>query len=194
MVRNTFIYPPEPSMRIVADIIEYCTNNLPKFNSISISGYHIHEAGADLGVELGLSLADGIEYVKTALNRNIEIDKFAPRLSFFFATGMNFFMEIAKLRAARTIWAETMKSLGAKNPQSLLLRTHCQTSGWSLAARDPYNNIIRTTIEAMAAVLGGTQSLHTNSFDEAIALPTPASARIARNTQLILQHRPRLLI
>ena len=192
MVRNTFIYPPEPSMRIVADIIEYCTNKLPKFNSISISGYHIHEAGADLGVELGLTLADGIEYVRAALKRGIEIDKFAPRLSFFFATGMNFFMEIAKLRAARTIWAETMSSLGAKNPQSLLLRTHCQTSGWSLAARDPYNNIIRTTIEALASVLGGTQSLHTNSFDEAIALPTPASARIARNTQLILQHETKI--
>jgi len=192
MVRNTFIYPPEPSMRIVADIIEYCTNNLPKFNSISISGYHIHEAGADLGVELGLTLADGIEYVKTALKRGIDLDKFAPRLSFFFATGMNFFMEIAKLRAARTIWAETMSNLGAKNPQSLLLRTHCQTSGWSLAAQDPYNNIIRTTIEAMASVLGGTQSLHTNSFDEAIALPTPASARIARNTQLILQHETKI--
>jgi methylmalonyl-CoA mutase len=192
MVRNTFIYPPEPSMRIVADIIEYCTHNLPKFNSISISGYHIHEAGADLAVELGLTLADGIEYVSAALKRGIDIDKFAPRLSFFFATGMNFFMEIAKLRAARVIWAETMKSLGAKNPQSWLLRTHCQTSGWSLAAQDPYNNIIRTTIEALASVLGGTQSLHTNSFDEAIALPTPASARIARNTQLILQHETKI--
>jgi methylmalonyl-CoA mutase len=192
MVRNTFIYPPKPSMRIVADIIEYCTHYMPKFNSISISGYHIHEAGADLGTELGLTLADGLEYVKTALKRGIELDRFAPRLSFFFATGMNFFMEIAKLRAARMLWAEAMQGLGAKNPQSLLLRTHCQTSGWSLTAQDPYNNIIRTTIEALAAVLGGTQSLHTNSFDEAIALPTPFSARIARNTQLIMQHESKI--
>lgn len=188
LVRNTFIYPPEPSMRIVSDVIEYCTNYLPKFNSISISGYHIHEAGADLGLELGLTLADGIEYVKSACARGIDIDKFAPRLSFFFATGMNFFMEIAKLRAARLIWATTMKSLGAKDEKSWLLRTHCQSSGWSLAARDPLNNIVRTTIEAMASVLGGTQSLHTNSYDEAISLPTPTSSRVARNTQLILQH------
>lgn len=188
LVRNTFIYPPEASMRIVADVIEYCSEHLPKFNSISISGYHIHEAGADLAMELGLTLADGVEYVECALGRKIPIDRFAPRLSFFFATGMNFFMEIAKLRAARQVWAETMAGFNPKNEQSLLLRTHCQTSGWSLAAKDPYNNIIRTTIEALASVLGGTQSLHTNSFDEALALPTPTSARIARNTQLILEH------
>lgn len=187
MVRNTFIYPPKPSMRIVADIIEYCAKNLPKFNSISISGYHIHEAGADLALELGLTLADGIEYVESAQSRGLKIDDFAKRLSFFFATGMNFFMEVAKLRAARKIWAEIMKDLGALDEKSWLLRTHCQTSGWSLAAKDPYNNIVRTTIEAMASVLGGTQSLHTNSFDEALALPTKTSARIARNTQLILQ-------
>lgn len=192
LVRNTFIYPPEASMRIVADVIQYCSENLPKFNSISISGYHIHEAGADLAMELGLTLADGVEYVECALARNIPIDSFAPRLSFFFATGMNFFMEIAKLRAARQVWAETMARFAPKNEQSLLLRTHCQTSGWSLAAKDPYNNVIRTTIEALAAVLGGTQSLHTNSFDEALALPTPASARIARNTQLILEHETRV--
>lgn len=188
MVRNTFIYPPKPSMRIVADIIEYCAKNLPKFNSISISGYHIHEAGADLGLELGLTLADGVEYVKSAQARGLNIDDFAPRLSFFFATGMNFFMEVAKLRAARKVWAKIMKDLGAKDEKSMLLRTHCQTSGWSLTAKDPYNNIIRTTIEAMASAFGGTQSLHTNSFDEALALPTKTSARIARNTQLILQH------
>lgn len=192
MVRNTFIYPPQASMRIVADVIEYCGQYLPKFNSISISGYHIHEAGADLALELGLTLADGIEYVQLAQGRGLHIDKFAPRLSFFFATGMNFFMEIAKLRAARSLWAEMMSELGAKDERSLLLRTHCQTSGWSLAAKDPYNNIIRTTIEAMAAVLGGTQSLHTNSFDEALALPTAASSRIARNTQLILQHETKI--
>lgn len=188
MVRNTFIYPPKPSMRIVADIIEYCAKNLPKFNSISISGYHIHEAGADLGLELGLTLADGVEYVKSAQARGLNIDDFASRLSFFFATGMNFFMEVAKLRAARKVWAKIMKDLGAKDEKSMLLRTHCQTSGWSLTAKDPYNNIIRTTIEAMASAFGGTQSLHTNSFDEALALPTKTSARIARNTQLILQH------
>jgi methylmalonyl-CoA mutase len=188
LVRNTFIYPPEASLRIVADVIEYCAFNLPKFNSISISGYHIHEAGADLGMELGLTLADGLEYVECAIKRGIEVDLFLPRLSFFFATGMNFFMEIAKLRAARQVWAEAIKKFNPKNSQSLLLRTHCQTSGWSLAAQDPYNNIVRTTIEALASVLGGTQSLHTNSFDEAIALPTPTSARIARNTQLIIEH------
>lgn len=192
LVRNTFIYPPEASMRIVADVILYCSEHLPKFNTISISGYHIHEAGADLAMELGLTLADGLEYVELALSRGIPLDRFAPRLSFFFATGMNFFMEIAKLRAARLIWAETIKSYNPKNEQSLLLRTHCQTSGWSLSAKDPYNNIIRTTIEALAAVLGGTQSLHTNSFDEALALPTPTSARIARNTQLILEHETRI--
>lgn len=192
MVRNTFIYPPEPSMRIVADVMEYCAKNLPKFNSISISGYHIHEAGADLALELGLTLADGVEYVKCAMARGLALDAFAPRLSFFFATGMNFFMEIAKLRAARKLWAEIMRDFGALDEKSLLLRTHCQTSGWSLAAKDPFNNIIRTTLEALAAVLGGTQSLHTNSFDEALALPTPTSARLARNTQLILQHETKI--
>ncbi len=188
MVRNTYIYPPTESMRIVADIIEYITKNMAKFNSVSISGYHIHEAGADLALELGLTLADGLEYVRTALKRNLHIDDFAPNLSFFFATGMNFYMEIAKLRAARFLWAQLMKSFSPQNEQSLMLRTHCQTSGWSLTAQDPHNNIIRTTIEAMASVFGGTQSLHTNSFDEAMALPTPFSAKIARNTQLILQH------
>lgn len=192
MVRNTFIYPPKPSMRIVSDIIEYGTKNMPKFNTISISGYHIHEAGADLALELGLTLSDGLEYIKYALNSNLNIDDFAPRLSFFFATGMNFFMEIAKLRAARKLWAELIKGYSPKKEESLLLRTHCQTSGWSLSALDPYNNIIRTTIEAMAAVLGGTQSLHTNSFDEALALPTDFSAKIARNTQLILQHETKI--
>lgn len=188
MVRNTYIYPPKPSMRIVTDVMEYCTKNLPSFNSISVSGYHIHEAGADLALELALTICDGIEYVKSAQKRGLAIDDFAPRISFFFATGMNFFMEIAKLRAARKIWAEKMLELGALDEKSMLLRTHCQTSGWSLAAMDPYNNIIRTTLEALSSVLGGTQSLHTNSFDEALALPTPFSARIARNTQLILQH------
>lgn len=192
MVRNTFIYPPKPSMRIVADVMEYCSKRLPRFNSISISGYHIHEAGADLALELGLTLADGIEYVRCAKERGLNLDAFAPRLSFFFATGMNFFMEVAKLRAARMLWAELMRDFGCKDPRSLLLRTHCQTSGWSLAAKDPYNNIVRTTLEALAAVLGGTQSLHTNSFDEALALPTKTSARIARNTQLILQHESKV--
>ncbi len=188
LVRNTFIYPPEPSMRIVADVMEYCAKNLPKFNSISISGYHIHEAGADLALELGLTLADGIEYVKCATDRGLSLDAFAPRLSFFFASGMNFFMEIAKLRAARKLWAKIMRGFGCHDERSLLLRTHCQTSGWSLTAKDPYNNIVRTTLEALSSVLGGTQSLHTNSFDEALALPSVTSARIARNTQLILQH------
>lgn len=192
MVRNTFIYPPVPSMRIVADVMEYCARSLPKFNSISISGYHIHEAGADLALELGLTLADGIEYVSAAKDRGLALDSFAPRLSFFFATGMNFFMEIAKLRAARKVWAEIMRDFGCTDERSLLLRTHCQTSGWSLAAKDPYNNIVRTTLEALASTLGGTQSLHTNSFDEALALPTPMSARIARNTQLILQHESKI--
>lgn len=187
MVRNTYIYPPEPSMRIVADIMAYTASHMPKFNSISISGYHIHEAGADLALELGLTLADGLEYVRIALSRGLPIDSFAPRLSFFFAIGMNFYLEIAKLRAARTLWAKLMAQFQPQKKESLCLRTHCQTSGWSLTAQDPYNNIIRTTIEAMAAVFGGTQSLHTNSFDEALALPTPFSARIARNTQLILQ-------
>ncbi|MFQ5534269.1 MAG: methylmalonyl-CoA mutase [Sphingomonadales bacterium] len=186
MVRNTFIYPPEPSMRIVADIIDYTAHNMPRFNSISISGYHMQEAGATQVQELAFTLADGKEYVRRALERGLDIDKFAPRLSFFFAIGMNFFMEIAKLRAARQLWAGIMKEFGARDPRSLMLRTHCQTSGVSLTEQDPYNNVVRTAYEAMAAVLGGTQSLHTNSFDEAVALPSEASARIARNTQLIL--------
>jgi len=185
-VRNTYIYPPEPSMRIVSDIIAYCAAEMPKFNSISISGYHMHEAGATAVQELAYTLADGMEYVRTAMADGLDIDDFAPRLSFFFGIGMNLFMEIAKLRAARTLWHRIMTDLGAKNGRSKVLRTHCQTSGVSLTEQDPYNNIIRTTIEALAAVLGGTQSLHTNSFDEAIALPTDFSARIARNTQLIL--------
>ncbi len=188
MVRNTYIYPPAPSMRIVADIIEYCAKYMPKFNSISISGYHMHEAGATAVQELAYTIADGDEYVKTALAKGLDVDEFAPRLSFFFGIGMNFFMEIAKLRAARLLWAKTMSKYKPKNPVSLMLRTHCQTSGVSLTEKDPYNNVIRTTIEAMAAVLGGTQSLHTNALDEAIALPTDFSARIARNTQLIIQH------
>ncbi len=186
MVRNTYIYPPGPSMRIVADIIEYTARHMPKFNSISISGYHMEEAGATSVQELAFTLADGLEYVRAALSRGLEIDDFAPRLSFFFGIGMNFFMEIAKLRAARVLWAQLMRQFTPKNPASLALRTHCQTSGVSLTEQDPQNNIIRTTLEALAAVLGGTQSLHTNSFDEALALPTPASARVARNTQLIL--------
>ncbi|NBO17986.1 MAG: methylmalonyl-CoA mutase [Proteobacteria bacterium] len=188
MVRNTYIYPPEPSMRIVADIIEYTAKNMPKFNSISISGYHMHEAGATAVQELAYTIADGDEYVKAALSKGLSVDDFAPRLSFFFAIGMNFFMEIAKLRAARLLWAKTMSKYSPKHPMSSALRTHCQTSGVSLTEKDPYNNVIRTTIEAMAAVLGGTQSLHTNALDEAIALPTDFSARIARNTQLVLQH------
>ncbi len=187
MVRNTYIYPPEPSMRIVADIIEYTARRMPRFNSISISGYHMQEAGANQALELAFTLADGKEYVKTALARGLDVDGFAGRLSFFWAIGMNFYLEIAKMRAARLLWCRIMQGFGAQNPKSLMLRTHCQTSGWSLTEQDPYNNIVRTTIEAMAAVFGGTQSLHTNSFDEAIALPTEFSARIARNTQLILQ-------
>ena len=186
MVRNTFIYPPEPSMRIVADIIEFTSKHMPKFNSISISGYHMHEAGASAVQEIAYTIADGLEYVKSALDRNLHIDDFAPRLSFFWGIGMNFFMEIAKMRAARKLWAEEITKYNPQKQSSLLLRTHCQTSGWSLAAQDPYNNVIRTTIEAMSAILGGTQSLHTNSFDEALGLPTDFSARIARNTQLIL--------
>jgi methylmalonyl-CoA mutase len=185
-VRNTYIYPPAPSMRIVADIIAYTQKHMPRFNSISISGYHMLEAGATAVQELAFTLADGMEYVRAARARDLDVDAFAPRLSFFFGIGMNFFMEIAKLRAARTLWHRIMDGFGAKNPKSLMLRTHCQTSGVSLTEQDPWNNIVRTTIEAMAAVLGGTQSLHTNSFDEAIALPTDFSARIARNTQLIL--------
>jgi len=188
MVRNTYIYPPEASMRIVGDIIAYTSEHMPKFNSISISGYHMHEAGATAVEELAFTLADGMEYVRAAQGRGQDIDQFAGRLSFFFGIGMNFFVEIAKLRAARQLWAKIMADLGAKNPRSMMLRTHCQTSGVSLTEQDPHNNIIRTTLEAMASVLGGTQSLHTNSFDEAIALPSDFSARIARNTQLILQH------
>ena len=187
MVRNTYIYPPEPSMRIVGDIIEHTARKMPKFNSISISGYHMQEAGANQALELAFTLADGKEYVKTALAKGLDVDEFAGRLSFFWAIGMNFYLEIAKMRAARLLWWRIMSGFGPKNPKSLMLRTHCQTSGWSLTEQDPYNNIVRTTIEAMAAVFGGTQSLHTNSFDEAIALPTEFSARIARNTQLILQ-------
>ncbi|MEL6610060.1 MAG: methylmalonyl-CoA mutase [Pseudomonadota bacterium] len=187
MVRNTYVYPPEPSMRIIADIIEYTSAEMPRFNSISISGYHMQEAGANLVQELAYTLADGREYVRTALARGMDVDAFAGRLSFFFAIGMNFFMEAAKLRAARMLWARIMDEFEPKNPKSKMLRTHCQTSGVSLQEQDPYNNIVRTAFEAMSAVLGGTQSLHTNSFDEAIALPTEFSARIARNTQLILQ-------
>ncbi len=188
MVRNTYIYPPSPSMRIVADIIEYTAKEMPKFNSISISGYHMQEAGATAVQELAFTLADGLEYVRAALSKDLDVDAFAPRLSFFFAIGMNFFMEVAKLRAARFLWARIMSQFEPKNPMSLALRTHCQTSGVSLTEQDPYNNVVRTAVEALAAALGGTQSLHTNSFDEAIALPTPFSSRIARNTQLILQN------
>ncbi|MFT4013229.1 MAG: methylmalonyl-CoA mutase [Paracoccus sp. (in: a-proteobacteria)] len=187
MVRNTYIYPPEPSMRIIADIIEYTSNEMPKFNSISISGYHMQEAGANLVQELAYTLADGREYVRAALKAGMDVDQFAGRLSFFFAIGMNFFMEVAKLRAARLLWTRIMKEFDPKKPGSLMLRTHCQTSGVSLQEQDPYNNVVRTAYEAMAAALGGTQSLHTNALDEAIALPTEFSARIARNTQLILQ-------
>ena len=187
MVRNTYIYPPAPSMRIIADIIEYTSKNMPKFNSISISGYHMQEAGATAVQELAFTLADGLEYVRAALGRGLKIDDFAGRLSFFWAIGMNFFMEIAKMRAGRLLWARIIKQFDPQKPSSMALRTHCQTSGVSLTEKDAYNNVIRTTIEAMAAVLGGTQSLHTNALDEAIALPTPFSARIARNTQLIIQ-------
>jgi methylmalonyl-CoA mutase len=187
MVRNTYIYPPEPSMKIIGDIIEYTAKNMPKFNSISISGYHMQEAGANQALEMAFTLADGKEYVKTAIAKGMDVDDFAGRLSFFWAVGMNFYLEIAKMRAARLLWCRIMKGFNAKNPKSLMLRTHSQTSGWSLTEQDPYNNVVRTTIEAMAAVFGGTQSLHTNSFDEAIALPTEFSARIARNTQLIIQ-------
>jgi methylmalonyl-CoA mutase len=187
MVRNTYIYPPAPSMRIIGDIIGYTARNMPKFNSISISGYHMQEAGANQALELAFTLADGKEYVKTAIGSGLDVDEFAGRLSFFWAIGMNFYLEVAKMRAARLLWCRIMKGFEAKSPKSLMLRTHCQTSGWSLTEQDPYNNVVRTTIEAMAAVFGGTQSLHTNSFDEAIALPTEFSARIARNTQLIIQ-------
>ena len=187
MVRNTYIYPPKPSMKIIGDIIEYTAKNMPKFNSISISGYHMQEAGANQALELAFTLADGKEYVKTAIAKGMDVDEFAGRLSFFWAIGMNFYLEVAKMRAARLLWCRIMKGFNAKNPKSLMLRTHCQTSGWSLTEQDPYNNVVRTTIEAMAAVFGGTQSLHTNALDEAIALPTEFSARIARNTQLIIQ-------
>ncbi len=187
MVRNTYIYPPAPSMRIIGDIIGYTAKHCPKFNSISISGYHMQEAGANQALELAFTLADGKEYVKTAIATGLDVDEFAGRLSFFWAIGMNFYLEVAKMRAARLLWCRIMKGFDAKSPKSLMLRTHCQTSGWSLTEQDPYNNVVRTTIEAMAAVFGGTQSLHTNSFDEAIALPTEFSSRIARNTQLIIQ-------
>lgn len=192
MVRNTYIYPPEPSMRIVGDIIAHTSTHMPRFNSISISGYHMQEAGANQALELAFTLANGKEYVKTALARGLDIDAFAGRLSFFWAVGMNFYLEVAKMRAARLLWWRIMNEFGAKNPKSLMLRAHSQTSGWSLAEQDPYNNIVRTTIEAMAAVFGGTQSLHTNALDEAMALPTEFSARIARNTQLILQEETHL--
>jgi methylmalonyl-CoA mutase len=187
MVRNTYIYPPAPSMRIIGDIIAYASQHMPKFNTISISGYHIQEAGADAALELAYTLADGKEYIRTAIAAGLDIDQFAPRLSFFWGIGMNFYMEIAKLRAARLLWAKIVAEFNPQNPKSSMLRTHSQTSGWSLTEQDPYNNIVRTTIEAMAAVFGGTQSLHTNALDEAIALPTEFSARIARNTQLIIQ-------
>lgn len=187
MVRNTYIYPPLPSMRIIGDIIAYCSDHLPKFNTISISGYHIQEAGADAALELAYTLADGKEYIRTAINAGLDIDKFAGRLSFFWGIGMNFYMEVAKLRAARLLWARIVSEFNPQSPRSKMLRTHSQTSGWSLTEQDPYNNVVRTAIEAMAAVFGGTQSLHTNAFDEAIALPTEFSARIARNTQLIIQ-------
>lgn len=187
MVRNTYIYPPAASMRIVADIFKYCSTHMPKFNSISISGYHMHEAGAPAHIELAYTLADGLDYIRAGIKAGIDIDNFAPRLSFFWGIGTNFFMEIAKMRAGRLLWSKIVQQFNPKNPKSMALRTHCQTSGWSLTAQDPYNNVTRTNIEALAAVLGGTQSLHTNSLDEAIALPTDYSARIARNTQLYLQ-------
>jgi len=192
MVRNTYIYPPTPSMKIIADIFEYTSKYMPKFNSISISGYHIQEAGGTNDIELAYTLADGLEYVRTGLNAGMDIDKFAPRLSFFWAIGMNHFMEIAKMRAGRMLWAKLLKQFNPKDQKSLVLRTHCQTSGWSLTEQDPFNNVARTTIEAMAAALGGTQSLHTNALDEAIALPTDFSARIARNTQIFIQEETKI--
>ena len=192
MVRNTYIYPPSPSMKIIADIFKYTSNNMPKFNSISISGYHMHEAGATAEIELAYTLADGLEYIKKGIETGMDIDTFAPRLSFFWAIGMDHFTEIAKLRAARMLWAKIVKQFNPKNPKSLALRTHCQTSGWSLTEQDPFNNVARTTIEAMAAAFGGTQSLHTNALDEAIALPTDFSARIARNTQIYLQQETQI--
>ena len=187
MVRNTFIYPPTPSMRIIGDIFAYTAQNMPRFNSISVSGYHMQEAGATADIELAYTLADGLEYVRSGMAAGLDVDAFAPRISFFFGIGMHTFMEVAKLRAARLLWAKLMRGVGAKNPKSTMLRTHCQTSGWSLAAQDPYNNVARTCVEALAATTGHTQSLHTNSFDEALALPTDFSARIARNTQIFLQ-------
>jgi len=188
MVRNTYIYPPAPSMKIVADIFAFTSERMPKFNSISISGYHMHEAGATADLELAYTIADGLEYVKTGVAAGLPVDAFAPRLSFFFAIGMSYFMEVAKLRAARLLWSEIMQGFSPQDPKSLALRTHCQTSGWSLTAQDVYSNVVRTCVEAMAATAGHTQSLHTNSLDEALALPTDYSARIARNTQLVLQH------
>src|SRR5690554_4469572 len=192
MVRNTYIYPPKFSMKIIADIFEYTSRNMPKFNSISISGYHMQEAGATADIELAYTLADGIEYLRAGIDAGIPVDKFAPRLSFFWAIGMNHFMEIAKMRAGRLLWAKIVKSFGAENPKSMALRTHSQTSGWSLTEQDPFNNVGRTAIEAMAAALGHTQSLHTNALDEAIALPTDFSARIARNTQIYIQEETKI--
>jgi methylmalonyl-CoA mutase len=192
LTRNTYIYPPEPSMRVVSDIIGYCSSHMPRYNTISISGYHMMEAGADSVLQCAFTLADGVEYVRTALNAGLDIDTFAPRLSFFFGIGMNFFMEVAMLRAARFLWHELISRFEPRDPRSTMLRTHCQTSGWSLTAQDPYNNVIRTTLEALAAALGGTQSLHTNSFDEAVGLPTDFSARIARNTQIVLQEESQI--
>src|ERR1043166_6110532 len=187
MVRNTYIYPPSPSMRIIADIFSFTSKNMPKFNSISISGYHMQEAGATADLEMAYTLADGLEYVRTGIKAGIDIDAFAPRLSFFWAQGKNHFMEVAKMRAARMLWAKLVKQFNPKNPKSMALRTHSQTSGWSLTEQDPFNNVMRTCIEALTAALGHTQSLHTNALDEAIALPTDFSARIARNTQIYLQ-------
>ncbi|MDG1175273.1 MAG: methylmalonyl-CoA mutase family protein, partial [Flavobacteriales bacterium] len=187
MVRNTYIYPPAPSMRIISDIFEYTSEKMPKFNSISISGYHIQEAGGTADIELAYTLADGLEYIRTGMKAGLKIDEFAPRLSFFWGIGMNHFMEIAKMRAARMLWAKMIKQFNPTNPKSMALRTHCQTSGWSLTEQDPYNNVARTSVEALAAAFGGTQSLHTNALDEAIALPTDSSAQIARNTQLVIQ-------
>jgi len=192
LTRNTYIYPPEPSMRIVSDIIEYCSTHMPRYNTISISGYHMMEAGADSVLQAAFTLADGLEYVRAALNAGLGIDTFAPRLSFFFGIGMNFFMEVAMLRAARFLWHKIISQFNPQDERSTMLRTHCQTSGWSLTAQDPYNNIIRTTLECLSAALGGTQSLHTNSFDEAVGLPTDFSARIARNTQLIVQEESQI--
>ena len=189
MVRNTYIYPPRPSMRIVSDIFRYMSEKMPRFNSISVSGYHMHEAGATSDLEIAYTLADGLEYVRTGIDAGLDIDDFAPRISFFWGIGMNHFMEVAKMRVARAIWAELIHSFHPTDTKSMTLRTHCQTSGWSLAAQDPYNNIARTTIEAISAVIGGTQSLHTNALDEALALPSEYSAKIARDTQLYLQKK-----